>query len=188
MKLNFKPREHKKKSDAATLRREGFIPAVIYHKDKSGAGEVISICKNEFATHMRHVPQGRLSTTLFTLEDGKGKGRSVLIKDIQYFPIDYSVMHIDFEALDDKTPVKVNVPILLQGEADSVGVKLGGMPRVVIRNLKVECLPKDIPSFFVVDIKNMNIGEVLRLSQLDIPKTVRPLMKLDVVAVTMVKK
>lgn len=188
MKLSIKPRVHQRKSDATILRREGYIPAIVYHKDKNGEGEPISISKNEFATHLRHVPQGRLSTTVFTLDEGKGKGRSVLVKDIQYFPVDYSVMHIDFVALDDKTPVKVNVPIVIQGEADSVGIKLGGMVRVVIRNVKVQCLPKDIPPYFVIDVKNMNMGETLRLSDLDIPKTVRPLMNMDTVAVSMVKK
>lgn len=184
MKLSYKPRVHEKKSDAAKLRRAGEIPAIVYNKEKTGAGEVISILSSEFATHMRHVPAGRLSTTVFTL----GDKRRVLVKDIQYFPVDYSVMHIDFVELDDKLPVKVKVPIAIVGEADSVGLKLGGVVQVNIRSVKVECLPKDIPACFTVDVKNMNIGEALKLSELGMPNSVRPLMNLNSVAVSMVKK
>ena len=138
---------------------------------------------------MRHVAPGRLPTTVFTLDNGAGKGRRAIIKDIQYDPVSYRVIHIDFEELHDKVPVKVKVPIVIQGEMDSAGIKLGGMiPRIVIRNVKVECLPKDIPTFFVVNVKDMVVGDVLKLKELDMPKTVRPLMKMDSVAVSMVKR
>lgn len=186
MKLSIKPRIHERKSDATRLRREGFIPAIIYHKEKEG--EVIAVNQTEFSSHLRHVEPGRLSTTVFALDDGKGKARSVIIKDIQYHPISYTPWHIDFEVLHDNLPVKVKVPIVVQGEADSVGLKLGGMVRLVVRSVKIQCLPKDIPQSFVVDITTMNIGETVRLSDIEMPKSVRPLMKLNSVAVSMVKK
>lgn len=188
MRLSVKPRTHERKSEAALLRREGYIPAIVYHKDKTGAGQTVSICKDEFAAHLRSVPPGRLSTLVFTLDEGHGKGKPALVKDIQYYPIDYSIMHIDFVELDDKIPVKVKVPLVIQGEADSVGVKLGGMVRLITRSIKVQCLPKDIPTVFVVDVKNMNVGETLRVADIEMPKTVKPLVNMNTVAVSMVKK
>lgn len=186
MKLTTQARTHERKSDVAKLRRSGAIPGIIYKTDKEG--EPIAINEQEFISHLRHVPSGRLATSVFTLEDGKGKGRSAIVKDIQYHPVSYRVLHLDFEELHDKKSIKVKVPIVIEGEVDSVGVKLGGMVRLIVRNVKVQCLPKDIPHEFVVDVKNMNIGDVLRLSDLSMPNTVRPLMNPSVVVVSMVKK
>lgn len=186
MKLSIQPRVHQRKSDATRLRRNAAIPAVIYHKDKEG--EVISVSEVEFSTLMRSVQSGRLSTTIFTLDSGNGTARKAIIKDIQYHPVSYKVIHLDFEELHDTVPVKVKVPIVLQGEADSVGIKLGGMIRVVIRTVRVECLPPHIPKYFTVDVTNMNIGEALKLSQITMPSEVRPMMKMNSVAISMVKK
>lgn len=186
MKLKITPRVHDRKSDATRLRREGSIPAIIYHKDK--AGDAVSISEVEFTSNMRQVVPGRLPTTVFHLDTGHGTVRKVIIKDIQYHPVTYKVIHLDFEELHDDVLVKVKVPIVLQGEMDSAGIKLGGMIRVVIRTVRVECLPKDIPAFFIVDVKEMVVGDVLKLSQIDMPKTVRPLMKMNSVAISMVKK
>lgn len=186
MKLTLKKRGSERKSDSAKLRREGMIPAIIYHKEK--AGETIAIPSGEFTAHLRHVQPGHLATTVFSLSGEGGKERKVIIKDIQYRPTNYDVIHLDFEELHDKVPVKVKVPIMIEGEADSVGVKLGGVVRIVIRHVKVQCLPKDIPAFFKVNVREMNLGQVKRLSELQIPNNVRPLMDLNEVAITMVKR
>lgn len=186
MKLTVTSRVHERKSDAIRLRRNGQIPAVIYHKSKDG--EAISFPAAEFTAGLRQTPSGRLSTTICHLTDDKGKERRVVVKDIQYHPVSYDVLHLDFEELHDDRPVKIKIPIVLVGELDSVGIKLGGMVRLVIRSIRVECLPKDIPAFFEVDITNMGIGEAIRIEELPIPNTVRPLMKLNSVAISMVKK
>jgi large subunit ribosomal protein L25 len=186
MRLEVKNRPHGKKSAIKRLRREGYVPAVIYHKEKEG--ENVSVCATEFGAHLRSVVAGRLPTTIFTLSDEKSKSRKAIIKDIQYNPINYSVIHLDFEELHDNVPVKVKVPIMITGEADSVGVKLGGVVRLVIRHVKVECLPKDIPAFFEVSVKDMNLFDVIRLGDIKMPNTVRPLVDTKEVAVSMVKR
>lgn len=186
MKLAVKPRIHERKSDATRLRREGQVPAVIYHKDK---GEAISISQAEFASGIRQIVSGRLATTICHLDDGKGKAaRRAIIKDIQYHPISYEVLHLDFEELQDDRPVKVKIPVALVGEMDSVGIKLGGMVRLVIRGIRVECLPENLPEFFEVDVTKMNIGDTVKIEDIKIPNNVRPLMKMNSVAVSMVKK
>lgn len=186
MKLNVKSRVHERKSDAAKLRRAGEIPAIIYHKGK--AGEAVSVSEAEFSSGLREMPKGRLSTTTCVLESEGKKTVKALVKDIQYHPVSYRVVHLDFEEVKDDVPVKVNVPLMIVGVIDSVGVKQGGMVRQVIRSMKVECLPKDIPESLQVDVKDMNIGDIVRLKDLNVPNTVRPLIRLDSVAVSMVKR
>lgn len=186
MKLTVKPRVHERKSDAGRLRRAGQIPAVVYHKGQKG--EVISVSESDFSAGLRELPQGRLATTVCQLQGEGNKAIKALVKEVQYHPVSYKVLHLDFEELKENVTVKVNVPLVVVGVIDSVGVKLGGMVRTVIRQLKVECLPKDIPAFIEVDVSAMNIGEVKKLSSLNIPNTVRPLMNLNSVAISMVKR
>jgi large subunit ribosomal protein L25 len=186
MKLKVMPRTAQKKSEVNKLRREGFIPAIIYHKDK--AGETIYVQNDEFSAYLRAVQPGRLSTTVFTLVDSQEKSRRVIIKDIQYNVVNYNVIHLDFEELIDGLTIKVKVPIECVGAAESPGVKLGGALRQVIRSLRVRCQPKDIPAFFSLDVKALNLRQSKRLSDLDIPNEIRPLANLKEVAAVIVKR
>lgn len=186
MKLNISKREGEKKSQAKALRRDGLIPAVVYHRNKSS--ETISVNASEFATLLRHVQPGRLSTTKFTLSLQGGKGRQVILKDIQYNPVTYDVIHLDFEELIDKVAVNVKVPIECIGVVDCVGIKLGGFLRQVIRYVKVNCLPESIPDCFQIDVREMALHDSKRLKDLQISNEVRPLANLNEVVVTIAKR
>lgn len=184
MKLQIKRRTAAKKSEINAIRREGDIPAVVYIRGKDG--ETISINGNDFNSLLRQIVPGRLSTTVFELSL-EGESSRAILKDITYDPVSYRVIHLDFEKLN-KEPVKVKVPIEISGAVDSVGVKLGGIPRQVLRTVQVRCLPKDIPSHFNLDIRAMGINEVRRISDLKMPETVKPLLKGDEVAFVIGKK
>lgn len=184
MKLQVKKRTAAKKGEINAIRREGNIPAVVYIRGKDG--ESISVDGNDFSSMLRAIVPGRLSTTVFELSEGSDSFKAIL-KDITYDPVSYKVIHLDFEKLT-KDPVKVKVPVEIVGAVDSVGIKLGGMPRQVLRNVQVRCLPKDIPSHFSIDIRSMGINEVRRISDLNMPETVKPLAKHDEVAFVIGKK
>lgn len=186
MKLSVTSRKAVKKSESKQLRREGLVPAVIYTKGASS--ETIAINAKEFSTLLRKVKPGHLATTVFELEGQDGKSQRAIIKDIQYNPVNYDVVHIDFELLNDKIQINVNVPIEFTGVADCVGVKLGGVIRQVIRGLKVRCYPKDMPSSFQLDVQNMSMRDCKRLKDLDIPNSVRPLKALSEVVVVIAKR
>src|SRR5262245_3553336 len=143
MKLQVKKRTAAKKGEINAIRREGNIPAVVYNRGK--AGEPISVDGSEFSSYIREIIPGRLATTVFDLSEGNATYKAIL-KDITYDPVSYRVIHLDFEKLT-KDPVKVKVPIEIVGAVDSVGIKLGGTPRQVIRHVEVRC-SKEIPSHF----------------------------------------
>lgn len=186
MKLKFINRAADKKSESNRLRREGFIPAIIYKRGKEGVA--VAISNNEYQSIIRKVQPGRLSTHVFILVDESGKEHKAILKEIQYNVVNYNVLHLDFEELVDNVPVNVKVPIECTGVADCIGVKLGGVLRQVIRHLRVRCLPKDIPSVLTYDVKNLNARESRRLKDLELPQTVRPLADLNEVAVVIVKR
>lgn len=186
MQLNTTPRSANKKSEANKLRREGFIPAVLYQRGKEG--ETIAIKSADFSAFLRKVKSGHLPTSIFTLTDSKGQDCRAIIKDIQYNPTNYNVIHLDFEKLVDDEKVNVKVPIECVGAADSVGVKLGGVLRQVIRHVLVRCFAKDMPQQFELNVKDLSMGQSKRLSDIEIPNTVRPLTDLKEVVAVIVKR
>jgi large subunit ribosomal protein L25 len=186
MKLNINKRVMPKKSESKKIRSEGNIPAIVYVRGKES--ETITVNGVEFTAHLRKVQSGRLSTTVFELLEDKVKPRKAILKDIHYDPVSYNVIHLDFEELLDDAKVNVKIPIEFTGVAECVGVKLGGIIRQVIRQLRVRCLPKDMPLVFQMDVKNLGLWEAKRLSDLELPPTVQPLADLNEVAVTIAKR
>lgn len=186
MKLKTVQRAAKSKGEVNALRREGNIPCVLYIRGKEG--ETLAIKSTEFNSYLRGIKPGHLPTTIFTLVDDKGNERQALVKDIHYAITSYDVLHLDFEELIEDHQLNVKIPIECTGVADCAGIKLGGVLRQVIRHVRVRCLPKDIPSQFEVDIRELSLKQSKRLSDIDMPQTVRPLVPLNEVAVVIVKR
>src|SRR5262249_5035100 len=158
---------------------------IIYNRSKES--ETIAVHGTDFTGLMRKVQSGRLPTTVFELVDDKGKVRRALVKEVQYEPTTYQVLHLDFEELLDNVKINVKVPIECTGVVDCVGIKLGGVLRQVIRNLRVRCLPEDLPECFYLDVKNLELFQVKRLQDLEIAPAIRPLADLNEVAVVIAK-
>ncbi|NGX59985.1 MAG: 50S ribosomal protein L25 [Chlamydiae bacterium] len=185
MNLTAKKRAGETKGETKQIRRSGNIPAVFYAPGETGIS--IEIDGPEFAAAMRNIKQGHLSTTIFTL-NVDGKKKKAIVKGIQYELTSYDVIHLDFEELKDDIPVTVKVPVECVGLADCVGVKLGGFLRQIIRNVKVKCLPKDIPSEFALDISELKIKQSKRLSDITMPKGVNPIAAADEVVAVIAKR
>ena len=185
MKLTATVRASTKKSDTKQIRREGKVPAILY--SAGNANQQLILDAAEFNAILRQMKPGHLGTTIFQLHM-EGKNRRVIIKDIQYQLTTYLVSHIDFEELFEDVPVSVKVPINCIGVADCAGIKLGGFLRQVIRHVKVECLPKHLPSEFQVDVRDLGIKQSKTLSDIKIPQGVKPLAKMDEVVVVVSKR
>jgi large subunit ribosomal protein L25 len=186
MKLQTVKRTGNSKSEVNKLRREGMIPAILYVRGQ--AGETLAVKSSEFGAYLRQVKSGHLPTTIFTLTDDNGKERRVVVKDIQYEITTYQVSHLDFEELVDDHKINVKIPIECTGIVDCVGIKLGGVLRQVIRHVRVRCLPKDMPSFFELDIRELALKQSKRLKDIAIPEAVRPLVDLNEVVAVIVKR
>lgn len=185
MKLAVHKRTTGKKGDTKRLRREGKVPAILYGKKETGLPVYVN--RDEVQAILRNLKPGLLATTVFELAEGNAKHRAV-VKEIQYHVANYDIEHIDFALVSDKEMVTVNVPVQIVGAADCVGVKLGGFIRQVVRTLQVSCLPKDIPQEFTIDVRELNIGQSKRLSDIALPPHVKALAKMGEVAVVIGKK
>jgi large subunit ribosomal protein L25 len=185
MKLTLSKRAGEKKSELTQIRHRKDIPAILYISGKAGAK--VTVKGAEFHAIIRKLHKGYLPTTIFSL-DFEGKEKRAIVKDIQYHPATYEVFHLDFLELDDKTPVDIKVPLLCIGEAECIGIKLGGFLRQIKRHIKVRCLPKDIPSDFKLDIKELEINQSKRVRDLDVKEGVCLLVPQDEVVVVIAKR
>jgi large subunit ribosomal protein L25 len=185
MKFQAYIRQGQTKGETNKIRSQGDLPAVLYGPNFTNKN--IFLKGAELKAILRNITTGTLGSTVFSL-DLDGEKHQVIIKDIQYKITTYEPIHVDFEVTEKNVLVNVNIPIRLTNSAECQGVKLGGVLRTVIRYLKVRCLPKEIPSHFELDVKNLNIGQSLRLSDIDIPEQVTPIAKMNEVAVVVAKR
>jgi large subunit ribosomal protein L25 len=177
-------RSAKNEGETKRLRRDGKVPVVIYSLGK--VGQSCFIKKDDIDAVLRNLETGYLPTTVFMLKDGTKKHKAI-VKDIQYKVTNYEVNHIDFLQLVDDHKVDIKVPVECTGMQECVGVKAGGFLRQVMRHLPVRCLPKDIPSHFTIDIRDLEIHQAKRVKDLSLPPRVSPLVQPNDVVATVIK-
>ncbi|MFR0691327.1 50S ribosomal protein L25/general stress protein Ctc [Enterobacterales bacterium AE_CKDN230030158-1A_HGKHYDSX7] len=166
--LNAQERSDLGKGASRRLRRNaGLIPAVVYGGEKAPQSltlelrEISKLLENEAA--FSHV---------ITLNVGAAK-ETVLIKALQRHPSKGFVMHADFQRVVAGQKLTAHVPLHFINEATAVGVKVGGGEiSHVIAEVEVSCLPKDLPEFIEVDLAKVELGQIVHLSDIKLPKGV----------------
>ncbi|WP_201456311.1 50S ribosomal protein L25/general stress protein Ctc [Chlamydia sp. 17-3921] len=185
MELVVTSRETGKKSFLKKIRQQGGIPAVIYSSGKSLANVTVdALIFNKFLSNLE---SGALSSTIFSLTY-EGRVIKALVKDIQYQVTTYNVSHLDFEELVEDRSVKLNIPIRCTNTVDCIGVKLGGSLRQVIRSIRVVCKPKDIIPCLELDVQSLGLSQTRKLSDVVIPKGIKPITSLKEVVVTVSRR
>jgi large subunit ribosomal protein L25 len=146
------------------LRREGFVPGVVYG---GSDGDCTSFKVD--ARALRQVLVG--GQALIDLKVGS-KTRPVIVKDQQLHPVRDEVMHIDLleVRLDEK--IQTTVGVHVEGSEESPGVKEGGVLEHVTHQLNIEALPTAIPDYIAVDVSGMEIAATMHLSEVPAPQGV----------------
>jgi len=161
------PREETGKNANRRLRASGSIPAVVY----GGGRDTVAIQVDERA--MRDfLKETGSENSVFLLKLGEtGKSRHAMIRDLQIDPIERQISHIDFQRvlLDEK--VRVTVGVTLEGTPAGVRNQ-GGVLDFVTREVDIECLPGKIPTEFVVDVTDLEIGDHVEAKDLVLPEGV----------------
>ena len=172
------------KGSARVLRRDGWIPAILY-----GAGKdpvMLSVEKLEFEAITRNQSIANVLLNL-SIKNGKTTKQTVMIKEMQVHPVSLDYLHLDFYEVAMDQKIRVDVPVVTVGQ--SVGVELGGILQIVRREIEVLCLPLNIPESFEVEITNLDVGDSLHVSDLPLGDGVEivPDANLTVVTVVMPK-
>ena len=153
-------REQFGKNSNRRLRAQGQMPAVMY----GHAMESVEVSVNpKDLDRILHSETGR--NTIFALEVG-GESQDVLIKDYQLDPIKGYLLHADFQAVAMDEQMVFEVPVQVVGTAK--GVVEGGILDTVMRGIQLECLPGNVPDNILVEVSELEIGDSIRVGDLDI--------------------
>lgn len=162
--LNAEKRSLTGKGPARRLRVAGKTPAVFYGKKTEPMKLTIDL--HEFKKAMEQAG----SNPLFDLQVKEGGGtvsKSAILKERQIVPLDGSVVHLDFLQVYMDEVIEVTVPIEFVGKP--IGVEKGGVFQAVARDLRISCLPSDIPNIISVDVSSADVGHSIHVGDIPLP-------------------
>jgi|SRR5690625_115798 len=158
-KLKASLREDLARSNTKQLRADGFVPSVVYGKEK----DPITVAVNNIELQKTIRDEGR--NAIISLDVEEGEAVDVMLHEYQVDPIRDTVIHADFYVVDLAQEMDVEVSINLVGEP--VGAKEGGVLQQPLYELLVRAKPADIPEEITIDISELNIGDAISVADLD---------------------
>lgn len=181
-KLKVKLRDRTGKEYVKKLRKDGVLPAVLYgpHLKKSLPLEVDM---KELRSFLSQSDKAKIITLEIT-DQKTDKQHNVIIKDSQWDLIKGDLQHLDFYAVTRGETVTTTVPISFVGK--SQGEKIGGIVEHLVRELDLECLPKDLPSIIEVDVTPLGLGDSLSVGDVKVPSGIKVLTHPQEVVVSVV--
>ena len=171
--LTAEAREGRGKGEGRRLRRTGRVPAVAY-----GAGLDATPVSVD-ALELYHALRTEAGLNALIRLEVDGATHLTLARQLQRHPVRREIMHVDFVVVDRARKVTVDIPIHLTGEAP--GADEGGVVDQVRFDVPVEVLPLEVPDSLQLDISDMQVGDVKRLGDLDLPEGAELLDDLDYV-------
>ena len=166
--INARSREDTGKGASRRLRRQsGEVPAIIYGGKKNA--EKISILHKDITKALEN--EAVYSSIISLAIDGKAE--DTIIKDIQRHPAKQVVLHLDFLRVSKTTKLQTRVPLNFLNEDICIGVKMGGgLIAHTMTDIEVSCLPKDLPESIDVDMEQIDVGQIVHLSDIKMPSGV----------------
>ncbi|MBU2563791.1 MAG: 50S ribosomal protein L25 [Actinobacteria bacterium] len=174
-----------KSSASRRLRNKHYIPAVVYGLKEEPVS--VKIREKEF----KGLLKGRsIYSLIFDMHiDGakKNKKETVLIKEFQRDPITREFLNVDFLRIQMEKEIETTVPIHIINEEVAVGIKEGGgVLQHGLRELHISCLPADISEYIEYDIKDLDMGVTVRVSDINISDKIKILNDPEEVVVSII--
>lgn len=167
--LGVKKREERGRKQIRAVRQRSEIPAVVY--GRGGANLHLSIPGHEFTqlvmTHHK----------LFDLLLEGGQKEEAYLQEVQWDPLDDSILHADFMRIDLGEKMQTEVDLHYVGQPK--GLAKGGIFDTVMQALRIECLPKDLPEEIRVNVNDLDVGDSIHVSDLPLPAGVVSLDQAD---------
>jgi large subunit ribosomal protein L25 len=114
----------------------------------------------------------RFYSTILSLSVN-GQKQAAILKDVQRHPAKNQILHLDLQRVLENEPVRMRIPLHFKGAAGSPGVKTqGGIVSHLLNDVEVSCLPKDLPEYLEIDMSEMQMNEMKRLSDIPLPSGV----------------
>jgi large subunit ribosomal protein L25 len=167
-KLTVQERTQLGSPETRRLRKQGFVPGVLY-----GRGDPISICVEERELRRALTGAGGLHSILDVQIDGKGTSHASILKDYQVDKVRGFVTHVDLQEVHLDRPITASVTVHLIGGDEAPGVREGGVLSQPLREISVEALPLEVPEHIDLDVSHMATGDTLRIGDVVVQEGVK---------------
>ncbi|MBM3861701.1 MAG: 50S ribosomal protein L25 [Verrucomicrobia bacterium] len=166
VQLKAKTRTETGRGPVKRLRSTGVVPGVVYGRNTKPLSVTVDI--EELGDVLAHAIGGNVLVDLKVETDGKTVERLALIQEVQHHPVRDEVLHVDFREVSATEKMRTTVAVRPVGEP--AGVKTGGGTlEFVVRELNVECLPKDLPDVIEINVEQLEIGQSVNVGSLTPP-------------------
>jgi large subunit ribosomal protein L25 len=160
-------REDQGKGASRRLRHQGMVPAIIY-----GAGRPPRALAFDHNRVVQQLDNESFYSSVLNIKVGE-KSQAAILKDVQRHPSKAQIMHMDFQRIVEDEEIKMLVPIHFLGEDVAVGVKQGGgKVQHHMTEVEVVCLPRHLPEYLDLDVAELELDEMLKLSDIPLPEGV----------------
>ena len=171
-KINVKKRDLEGTSSSRRLRRDGILPGILYGSDNKAIAVEMDL--NAVETILHH----HSSETILIDIDLEDEGSvSVLMKEIQHHPVTSSLLHVDLQRVKANKPIQLDISLDLKGEPE--GVKAGGILDHILHTVSIQCLPADVVESIEVNISDLEIGDIVTISDLNLSSKLTILTDID---------
>ncbi len=164
--LKAEKRQDVGKGASRRLRRDNKVPAVVYGGE--GNAESVTLRHNEL---LKLLQDDSFFSQIIDIEVD-GEVTETVVRDLQRHPYKPTILHADFQRVVRGAEISVQVPLHFLNAETSVGVKAGGILTQHIINVEVSCRPRLLPKAIEVDIAKLDMNEVIRLAELELPEGV----------------
>ena len=151
-----------------SLLLKGMVPGIVYGK---GTEPKKIAFENKVLQKLMHT--GAFYSTILNL-DIEGKNEKVLPKQLQYHPVTDKLIHFDFLRVQNDTKVTVEVPVEFLNQDTCPGLKKGGVLNLVRREVELSCNANNIPDKLQFDLISSEIGDSIKISNIELPEGVTP--------------
>jgi large subunit ribosomal protein L25 len=153
------------KGPARRLRVTGSAPAVLYGKKSEPLKLAVNI--RDFGKILEEVGTNALFDLQIASGDGSASNRIAVLKERQIRPVDGSLVHLDFLEILMTEPLEVTIPLHFEGKP--AGLERGGNLQTVSKDLRISCLPDDIPDAIVVNVSGLELGHSIHARDIELP-------------------
>ncbi|MGG4454690.1 MULTISPECIES: 50S ribosomal protein L25 [Brevibacillus] len=154
--LQAQSREKKTGNAVKVLRKEGWVPGIMYGSEVGN--KPIQLKGRELDAALRH----QTTNKPFRLSVD-GDTHDVMVYELQRHPLQGNILHADFKKINMNEKIHTSVPVLMTGDPEL------GVATLVRHSVEVTCLPGNIPESFLVDVDGFNIGDVVLVADLTVP-------------------
>ena len=160
------------KGAARQARREGYVPGIVY----GGGQDPVAINVNYYAL-LKKLKAGRFLSTLFNLKvEGQDDVR-VICRGVQRDVVKDLPTHLDLMRLKQTSRINLFIHVTFENHEKAPGLKKGGTLVTVRPEVELEVTAGDIPDHITVDLTGRDIGDVIHINDIELPKGATPTIK-----------